>query len=67
MNYLTHALSVIQLGAVVTLIVYLLGYVWEMGRNAATKHRKVCDVCYRDIKRINEQLALKEQGKELKI
>lgn len=35
----------------------IIGYGFERGRNAATKHRKVCDVCFRDIERFNAELA----------
>lgn len=35
---------------------YALGFMWEMGRNKASKHKKVCDVCFRDIARVNQAL-----------
>lgn len=51
----------IAMAAVITLSAYgwsvIIGYGFERGRNAATKHRKVCDVCFRDIERINAELA----------
>jgi hypothetical protein len=31
-----------------------VGYGFESGRQRATKHRKVCDICFRDIKRWNK-------------
>jgi hypothetical protein len=32
------------------------GYFRALGTNAVTKHKKVCDVCFRDIQRVNEAL-----------
>lgn len=35
---------------------YAWGYFRALGANAVTKHKKVCDMCFRDIERVNELL-----------
>jgi len=41
-------------------IVSWFGYVWELGKNRATKHKKLCDLCFRDIGRWNEEVKRQE-------
>lgn len=54
----------LALGLAVMFAVYgwcvVIGYGFERGKNLATKHRKVCDVCFRDISKVNAYLAQRQ-------
>jgi hypothetical protein len=46
---------------------YGLGYCWEAGRGRATKYKKVCDICFRDIHQVNEFLRRQGDQEEAEI
>lgn len=39
---------------------YMAGYFWSLGKSGASKHKKVCDVCFRDIEKVNRLLRDRE-------
>jgi hypothetical protein len=40
------------------------GYFSAVGRAKATRHKKVCDLCFRDIERVNKRLRQARPGLE---
>lgn len=40
----------------VYILVYAVKHAWENAKNAVVSKHKVCDVCWRDINKVNEAL-----------
>lgn len=54
-QFITQLLSWVILTLIITMSIYLIPYLIRLGWNhAENRTKKVCDMCFRDIKRFND-------------
>ena len=57
MNYIKHVLENIQIISGIIAILYGVPYLIRLGwGHAENRTKKVCDICFRDIKKFNEKV-----------
>lgn len=59
MDFIQNALLLIGIAVIIYHVPYLIKRGWDSGKYDAHVKAKVCDACFRDIEKVNEDLHTK--------